>query len=136
MSWWGVFWRRGTKEAALTTLALGFGLGLIAFAVDLPLITIYEKTNEEGLVVAQQLITERWGIPFMMQAWWGFCICSVIYVLVSLMTPRPSSEQLEGLTWSDPLAFITKEEFRGLSDPRLISGALLLIMIGMYSMFG
>ena len=133
---WGVFWRRGTKQAALATLALGFGLGLIAFAVDLPLITIYEKTTEDGSTVALQFITEVLGIPFMMQAWWGFCICSSIYFFVSLMTPKPNSEQLDGLTWSNPLAFVTKEEFRGISDPRVIAGALILIMIGMYSMFG
>ena len=33
---WGVFWRRGTKEAAIVTLILGFVLGFIVFLVDLP----------------------------------------------------------------------------------------------------
>ena len=120
----------------MATLALGFGLGLVAFAVDLPLITIYEKTTEDGLVVPLQLITEVWGIPFMMQAWWAFCICSAIYFFVSLMTPKPNIEQLDGLTWPNPLAFITKGEFRGVSDPRIIAGALLIVMVGMYSVFG
>lgn len=133
---WGVFWRRGTKQAALATLVLGFVFGLIVFAVDLPLITIFEKTAEDGSVAPMQFVTEYLGIPFMMQAWWLFCLCSVIYVTVSLMTPKPSNEQLEGLTWPNPLAFITNEEFRGASDPRAIAGVLLLIMIGMYSMFG
>ena len=33
---WGVFWRRGTKEAALYTLVLGFVLGFAVFLADLP----------------------------------------------------------------------------------------------------
>ncbi|NEM60359.1 sodium:glucose symporter, partial [Escherichia coli] len=33
---WGVFWRRGTKQAAITTLLLGFTLGFGAFLLDLP----------------------------------------------------------------------------------------------------
>lgn len=135
---WGVFWPRGTKEAALTTLGLGFGLGLIAFAVDLPLITLSEKLVEiDGTLVTapEQLITERWGIPFMMQAWWGFCICSVIFVVVSWLTPPPSPEQTEGLCWSNPLAFLTHERFAGLSDPRLLAALLLTIMAGLYVVF-
>jgi SSS family solute:Na+ symporter len=34
---WGVFWRRGTRQAGIFTLALGFGGGLILFVIDLGL---------------------------------------------------------------------------------------------------
>jgi len=53
---WGVFWRRGTKEAALTTLVGGFGLGALAFILDLPVFG------------TEKIITHGWGIPFLMQA--------------------------------------------------------------------
>ena len=33
---WGVFWRRGTRQASLVTLISGFLLGATAFALDLP----------------------------------------------------------------------------------------------------
>lgn len=135
---WGVFWRRGTKQAALATLALGFGLGLVAFAVDLPLITIYETTkvvNGVETLVPQQLITERWGIPFMMQAWWGFCLCSAIYLGVSLCTPAPLPDQVDGLTWPNPLSVLTREPFVGVSDPRLLAAILLLVMAILYITF-
>ena len=136
---WGVFWRRGTKQAALATLGLGFGVGLVAFAVDLPLVTIYEHEkiiDGVATIVPQQLITERWGIPFMLQAWWGFCICSAIYVAVSLATPPPKPEQIDGLTWPNPLAFLTREPFAGMTDPRLLAAILLAVMIGLYAVFG
>ena len=94
------------------TLTLGFALGVMAFILDLPVFG------------TEKIITHRWGIPFMMQAWWLFCICSLIYVLVSLVTPAPAPESVDGLTWGHPLAAITQERFRGWRDPRLIASSL------------
>jgi SSS family solute:Na+ symporter len=119
---WGVFWRRGTKQAAMTTLLLGFLLGAISFMVDMPII---------GEV---KIITDGWGIPFMMQAWWMFCLCSLLFVIVSLMTPKPDPKNVAGLTWDKPLQVITQGKIIKLSDPRLLAGFLLVIMIGLYYM--
>ena len=121
---WGVFWRRGTKEAAISTLFFGFLLGAAAFILDLPVFG------------SEKIITHRWGIPFMMQAWWGFCITSVFYVIVSLCTPKPSPEQLEGLTWKNPLAILTQDRLKSANDPRVIAGVLLLATIVLYIIFG
>jgi SSS family solute:Na+ symporter len=120
---WGVFWRRGTREAALTTLVLGFSLGIVAFLVDLPVIG------------DTQLITEGLGVSFMMQAWWGFCICSGIFVVASLLTPAPPREQIEGVTWASPWQVIAHGRITGVSDPRVIAGMLLLLMIVLYGVF-
>ncbi|MCZ6566036.1 MAG: sodium/solute symporter, partial [Gammaproteobacteria bacterium] len=120
----GVFWRRGTKEAALTTLIFGFSLGAIAFAVDLPLIG------------DTKLITNGWGIPFMMQAWWSFCICAFVYVIVSLMTPKPDAKNLDGLTWEHPLQVIRHGKLTGLTDPRVLAGLLFGLMIILYIILG
>lgn len=109
---WGVLWRRGTKQASLWTLIFGFTLGVTAFILDLPAFG------------SEKVVTNRWGIPFMMQAWWMFCICSVVYVIVTLLTPPPATESVEGLTWSHPWAAITQETFKGLRDPRLIATIL------------
>lgn len=120
----GVFWRRGTKEAALTTLIFGFSLGVIAFAVDLPLIG------------DTKLITNGWGIPFLMQAWWSFCICAFVYVIVSLMTPKPDTKNLDGLTWEHPLQVIRHGKLTGLTDPRVLAGLLFGLMIILYIILG
>lgn len=121
---WGVFWRRGTHQAAVTTLALGFALGAIAFYVDLP--------DEQK----RKLITDDWGIPFMMQAWWGFVIASGIFVTVSLLTPPPPREKVEGLTWESPLRVIFHGKLEGWGDPRLLAGLLLAMMVVLYAVFG
>lgn len=120
---WGVFWRRGSRQAALATLVLGFLMGIAAFVVDLPVIG------------HKKLITDGWGIPFMMQAWWAFCICSAIYVATSLVTPPPPKEQVIGLTWENPLAVLASKERAGLSDPRVLAVGLLGLMVVLYWIF-
>ena len=130
---WGIFWRRGTQQAALATLLIGFGLGLVVFAVDLPLITIC-KDPETGDPL--QLVSEVWGIKFLMQAWWGFCLCSLLFIVVSLMTPPPRKEQIDGLTWPSPWAVLTQGAFAGLTDPRLIGAVLFACLVALYACFG
>lgn len=120
---WGVLWRRGTKEASLYTLISGFTMGATAFILDLPAFG------------TEKIVTHRWGIPFMMQAWWMFCICSVIYVGVTLLTPAPPPESVDGLTWDHPLAAVTQEGFKGLRDPRLIALVLAVTVAVLYYIF-
>jgi SSS family solute:Na+ symporter len=114
---WGVFWRRGTSQGALATLVLGFLLGAAAFAADLPLFG------------TEKVITQGWGIPFMLQAWWLFCLCSVVFVVVSLCSHPPRRVQVDGLTWENPLEVLSKSGPQGMTDPRWLS-ALLLAVIG------
>jgi SSS family solute:Na+ symporter len=119
----GVFWRRGTKEASVATLLAGFLMGVASFVLDLP---VFGNTK---------LITDGLGISFMMQAWWMFCICSVIFVSVSLLTPAPAEESLKGLTWSNPLAVIFGQPLRKANDPRIIAALLLVTMTVLYCIF-
>jgi SSS family solute:Na+ symporter len=120
---WGVFWRRGTKEAALTTLIFGFVLGVLGFLFDLPVIG------------SQKVITDRWGIPFMMQAWWAFCLCSAVYVATSLVTPPPPREVIMELTWKNPWACVSSRPIESLTDPRVLAASLLVVMAALYIVF-
>ena len=120
---WGVLWRRGTKQASLYTLICGFAMGAIAFILDLPAFG------------TKKIVTHRWGIPFMMQAWWMFCICSVVYVVVTLLTPAPPHESVDGFTWDHPLSAVTQEPFKGLRDPRLIATVLAVTVAVLYYIF-
>lgn len=120
---WGVFWRRGTKQAALTTLIAGFSMGIVAFILDLPVFG------------TEKIITHKLGIPFMMQAWWMFVICSVIFVIVSLCTPKPPEESIKRLTWEKPSQVLAQGKIQGLSDPRVVAAALMLILVILYYIF-
>lgn len=119
----GVFWRRGTQQASLVTLLGGFLLGAIVFVIDFP-------------AFGFKLVTEQLGIPFMLQAFYLFVICSVIFVVVSLLTPRPRPEQTENLCWDNPLAaLMVKPERGGLRDPRVLALILAVIMLVLYVIF-
>ncbi len=119
----GVFWKRGTKQASMITLAAGFLLGVVSFILDLPAFG------------SEKLITHGLGISFMMQAWWVFCICSVLFVVVSLLTPPPAPEKIDGLTWTNPGAVIFGKKLETASDPRLVAGLLLATMAVLYFEF-
>ena len=120
----GVFWKRGNHQGALATFIGGFLLGLAAFLIDFPVF---------GDV---KIITETWGISFMMQAWWLFVCCSIIYIIASLLTPPPDYDKIKSCTMDSPLAFLKNEEGETRNVPLILSGMLILIMILLYSLFG
>jgi solute:Na+ symporter, SSS family len=120
----GVFSKRGTKEASIITLCTGFMLGVVSFCLDFVPIS------------GKMYITEGLGIPFMMQAWWLFCICCVIYYVISFLTPKPDSAAIAECTWKSPLAVITEGKLKGVKDVRIQAGILLLVMAVLYIIFG
>ena len=119
----GVFSRRGTREAGIVTLISGLILGITIFCIDFKPISGY------------MYLTKGLHLPFMMQAWWLFVICTTIYFVVSYLTPRPSPEIIEKYTWDNPLAVIIRDKFIGIKDPRLWVGVLILTLVTLYFIF-
>ena len=119
----GVFWKRGTKQAAMTTFIFGTVIGLVYFLIDLP---------AKWLVGDTQIVTQTWGIPFMQVGWWLFCMCSVVYVMVSFLTPAPSAEELGRVGWEPPLRAIARTRITKITDPRSIATGLFVLMIVLY----
>ena len=120
---WGVFWKRGTSQAAVSTLVIGFLMGATAFILDFK--------DAEGY----KLITDGWGIPFMLQAFWMTVICSAVFYCVSRLTPPPPAEKVEGLTWESPLAALTRRWVRPGVDPRRLAGLLCATIVILYWLF-
>jgi SSS family solute:Na+ symporter len=119
----GVFSRRGTGNAAFVTLISGLMLGIIAFCID------FEPIS------GSMYLTKRLGIPFMMQAWWLFVLCTVIYFVVSLASEKCSIDTLKKYTWDKPLSVITRDKFYGIKDARLWAAVLTLCLIILYNVF-
>ncbi|MCD6333525.1 MAG: sodium:solute symporter, partial [Bacteroidales bacterium] len=120
---WGVFSKRGTQQASFITILAGFIFGATVFLLDFP---AFGDTK---------LITEGLGIPYMMQGWWLFVILTIIYFIVSFLTPKPRKEQIEGLTLDKPFSFITKGKITGITDPRMLSLILIVVMTVLYFTF-
>ena len=63
---------------------------------------------------------------------WLFVANSVLYVAVSLMTPKPKLEDIEDVCWQNPLNVFTKEKLSDPGDPRVLGGSLFCVMIVLY----
>ncbi|MDN5213195.1 sodium/solute symporter [Fulvivirgaceae bacterium BMA12] len=113
----GYFWRRGTMEAAKWTFLIGLILGVLMFWLDF--------ADENGV----KMITDEWGIIFMMQAWWAFVICCVVFVAISLATPEPTKRQ-KSFTFR-PSEYFTK--IQHLLDYRIIGAAVMGLLIFLWT---
>jgi SSS family solute:Na+ symporter len=120
---WGVFWKRGTAQAAVSTLMFGFAMGATAFVLDFK--------DADGY----KLITNGWGIPFMLQAFYMTVICSCVFYVVSKITPPPPAEKVEGLTWDNPLSALTRRWTGAGVDPRRLATLLCVVIAALYVMF-
>jgi SSS family solute:Na+ symporter len=118
----GVFSKRGTRQAAFVTLLSGLVLGIVSFCFDFEPISGY------------MYLTKGWGIPFMMQAWWLFVICAIIYFGISYLTPRPLKEVTDNYTWDSPLA-VVRGKITKLSDVRVWTIILIITLIILYTIF-
>jgi len=120
---WGVFWKRGTSQAAVSTLVFGFTMGATAFILDFK--------DADGY----KLITDGWGIPFMLQAFYMTVICSCVFYVVSKITPPPPAEKVDGLTWDNPVNALTRRWTGAGVDPRRLATALCVTIAALYILF-
>jgi len=141
----GVFWKRGTKQAALATFIAGLLVGLPYFLIDLPrnvpastVQTAIEAGRigpekiSAGMVQNYEIINHGLGIPFMMMGLILLCMCILVYVVTSLLTPAPTAEELEKMGWRSPFRVITEKKITGITDPRIVAVGLFVLMIVLY----
>lgn len=119
----GVFYKRGTKEAAFYTLVIGFVIGVSLFLLDFEPVSNYKY------------ITNGLGIPFLMRGWWLFCFSALLFVVISKLTPKPDPKQIAETTWLNPAAVLAGP-IKGITDIRVLAGMLLLLMVILYIILG
>jgi len=129
----GVFWRRGTNQAALATFAMGCSVGLIYFVMDMPVIGKFILENpREGFAGLISDPIQGIGVPFMLVGPVLCAMCIMIYVTVSWKTPAPAPEKLKNVCWDHPLKAITEGKITGIRDPRIWALLLFAIMCVLY----
>jgi SSS family solute:Na+ symporter len=129
----GVMWKRGTWQAAMTTLYVGTLIGVIYFVLDLPgvgrmILGGRAQAGFGGLVTDP---TQGLGIPFMLVGPLIAVVCVVIYVLTSQFTPAMDPQAAAKVCWEHPLAFL-KGRLAGAGDPRVVTLILLTIIGSLY----
>jgi solute:Na+ symporter, SSS family len=102
----GVFWRRLNGYGAVTTLALGFFLGLAKMGCQIYAGLLPEDAAATGL---QGLLASYGNINFLLFAVYLFVFSCALLVGVSLLTPAPAAAQIENLTYASTTADGKKE---------------------------
>ena len=182
---WGVFWKRGTRQAGVATFIAGLAVGLPYFLIDLPHdvpAASVQAAIEAGRVPAENIVGEAVldydriphgvgipcmmvvqvaieagrvasanitggtvenyeriahgvGIPFMMMGVLLLAMCSVVYLVTSLLTPAPTPEELEKMGWRSPIKALTSTRITGITDHRILAIGLLVLMVILYYLF-
>lgn len=123
----GVLWKRGTKEAAMTTLYLGSLIGVVYFIIDMPgigRIFLGEKAPPDFMGLVSDP-TVGMGVPFMLVGPFIAILCFAIYIITSLLTPAMDEKEVSKVCWDHPLAFM-RGPVEAVSDPRIVT----LILLG------
>lgn len=120
----GVFWKRGNRQGAIAALSFNVLVGIIYLCIDIP------------LAGSKQWLAKELGIPFMQVGWYLFLLSSMLYIVVSLLTPAPERVKTDGLCWDRPLDALRGPLEAKFTDPRIMAGALLIVMVVLYSWLG
>ncbi|MET0462423.1 MAG: sodium:solute symporter [Chitinophagaceae bacterium] len=114
----GIFWGKASARSARLTLWLGSALGAIVFTVNKVL---------PGNPVA--------GIPFMMMAFYLFCICVLMQVIFSFIFPVVHTNISRDFFWKNPLEPLRMKGRQGLGDYRFLTMLLVVVMIWLFYSF-
>ena len=87
----GVLWKRATGKAALTTMITGSVLGMIRFATDILSRMGYTNFGPFNLLT---------GYAFLNYCVIMFIFCTVLMIVLSLLTKKPEMVQITDLTFS------------------------------------
>lgn len=132
----GMFWKRGTSMAANYTFTVGMVLGIFVFLLDFPYENVLpgfknvaEKialANNVTLLPSTKAITNSMGMVFMMQAWWKFVICSIVFIAVSLISKKPTQKQIDNCL---KIKDYWPSKWSGVKDYRIVGLTIVLILI-------
>lgn len=114
----GVFWKKASAVSAKYTLWIGSALGVIIFIIN----KLYPYT-----IIGH--------IPFMMMAFYLFCICMLIQVSFSYIYPVQHTPESSTLYWKTPWEPLQSPGWRGLLNYKFLSVVLLLVMGVLFWLF-
>ncbi|HML75379.1 MAG TPA: sodium/solute symporter [Anaerohalosphaeraceae bacterium] len=113
----GVFWKKASSRAALSTLVSGSLMGLMVFLLDI-------NRDYTG-----------WKIPFMYSAFYLLVLCVINMVILSLVYPHEHTAQSIKLVWKNPIESLHFQGWSGLGNYKLLAALLFAVMIFLYVVF-
>ncbi len=107
----GVFWKKASAVSAKYTLWVGSAIGVVVFTIS--------KVQPASIIGS---------VPFMMMAFYLFCICFVMQVTLSYLFPVQHTQESARLYWKSPWEPLQGTGWPGLANYKFLSILLLLIM--------
>jgi len=107
----GVFWNKASAISAKYTLWVGSAIGVIVFIIS--------KLQPASIIGS---------VPFMMMAFYLFCICFIMQITLSHLFPMQHTSESARLYWKSPWEPLQGAGWRGLANYKFLSVLLLLIM--------
>lgn len=114
----GVFWKKASAISAKLTLWIGSALGAIVFAVN-------------KLFTANPMA----HTPFMMMAFYLFCACLVLQVILSYLYPVQHTQESSTLYWKSIKEPLQSPGWKGLGNYKFLSLLLFFIMSILFYLF-
>jgi solute:Na+ symporter, SSS family len=114
----GIFWGKASAKSARLTLWWGSAIGAIVFTVN---------KLAPGNVLA--------GIPFMMMAFYLFCVCVIMQVVLSLLFPVEHTRESRDFFWKNPLEPLRMKGRQGFGDYRFLTMLLVIVMVWLFYSF-
>jgi solute:Na+ symporter, SSS family len=114
----GLFWSRGTRQAAFITLLIGFPVGLVAFLTG----ELFELYELQFLYATGVMLVFSLGL----------------YVIASLMTTKPDEEEIEDIMWSREHWHQETEELNDLplwQNPRVLAIVIGVVTVVFVALF-
>ncbi len=114
----GVFWSKASAQLSKLTLWIGSALGVLVYSVN----KVFPDT-----IIGQT--------PFMMMAFYLFCICIVIQVVFSFIYPVQHTAESRLLYWKSPFESLENPGWKGIGNYKTLSVVLLALMSILFYVF-
>ncbi len=126
----GLFWKRTNAAGATAALVVGFVLGMIKLTLQSFFGAAEGKINDPAFLAAIGDFNFLYATGVLM------LISVVVMIVVSLMTPAPTPEQTNGLTYGS-IHHLAEDEIKDSWNlgNKILAGLILLLVAGMYLYF-
>ena len=113
----GIFWKRINSQGALAALIVGFSAGMLRLILEI------NKSSLSGIWYAIA------DLNFLYFAIFSFLACTALMIAVSLFTPAPDYEKLNGLTYGTTIEKDRQASFSTWETKDLITSAVIIIIL-------
>ena len=114
----GICWKKASAVSAKLTLWIGSALGGLVFVVN-------------KLFIENPLAQ----IPFMMMAFYLFCICLAMQVMFSYLYPVQHTAESQTLYWKSFLEPLRSPGWKGIGNYKFLSAILFVMMAILFYVF-